>query len=532
MSLFSSRTIIKASIKTSEIALALGGGVLMGIAFAPFSMWYLAWIALAPLWYLLCRDITQPSRTHRLEKLFYSLCWGIGCYGMALSWIFGIHPMTWMGVPYLSSLAIASFCLTFITLWGASLVILWSIGLQFIDSKAKLNPWVRIVLATACWCGLETLYSQSDLWWPSLALSQSPNNLPILHLGQLSGPNAVSGSIVLINGLIAEACLAFNRHQQSKPKEQIRQVSPYLNTAIGSIVILHLIGWTLANRPTIQPIESALKIGIIQGNIGNGIELYRTGREIAIENYTQGYISLADRRVDAIVTPEGALPFTESQIKLTPFYQAILDKKVTAFIGGFGEVKGGFTNSMITITGDGKILSRYDKWKLVPLGEYIPFEEYVGKLITRLSPLKVHTIPGKFAPLIITPFGNAIFGICYDSAYPEHFRRQAQNGNLIIIASNDAHFSAAMPAQHHAQDVMRAIETDRWAVRASNTGYSAIVDPHGHTQWISELNRFATHAHQVYRQHTQTPYVRFGDWLTPLLFGIGAILFIQGRRRI
>jgi apolipoprotein N-acyltransferase len=231
------------------------------------------------------------------------------------------------------------------------------------------------------------------------------------------------------------------------------------------------------------------------------------------------------------VTPETALPFTESQIKLTPLYQSILDKKVTAFLGGFGEANGGFTNSMMTITGDGKILSRYDKWKLVPLGEYIPFEEYLGKFISRLSPLKSHAIPGKFAPSVITPFGNAILGICYDSAYAEHFRRQAQNGTLIITASNDAHYSAAMPAQHHAQDVMRAIETDRWAVRASNTGYSAIVDPHGHTQWISELNRFATHAHQVYRQHTQTPYVRFGDWLTPLLFAIGAMLFIRQRVR-
>jgi len=41
--------------------------------------------------------------------------------------------------------------------------------------------------------------------------------------------------------------------------------------------------------------------------------------------------------------------------------------------------------------------------------------------------------------------------------------------------------TAPMPAQHHAQDVMRAIESDRWAVRATNTGYSGIIDPHGRT---------------------------------------------------
>jgi apolipoprotein N-acyltransferase len=84
-----------------------------------------------------------------------------------------------------------------------------------------------------------------------------------------------------------------------------------------------------------------------------------------------------------------------------------------------------------------------------------------------------------------------------------------------------------MPAQHHALDLMRAIETDRWIVRASNTGYSAVIDPHGNTQWISKLNKFATHAHQVYRQNTQTPYVRFGNWLTPLLFAVGSISFVN-----
>jgi apolipoprotein N-acyltransferase len=532
MSLFSTKTLAKATTKTSEISLALGSGVLMGITFAPLEMWYLAWIALAPLWYLLYRESPQPrSRSRSFDKLLYPLCWGIGCYGVGLSWIFGIHPMTWMGVPEDTSFRIAVFCLTFITLWGASLVVLWSIATQFIESKTKLNPWTRIIFATACWCGVESLYSLSDLWWPSLALTQSPHNLSILHLGQLSGPNTVSGSIVLINGLIAEAYLAFERYRHAKPKERIRQAAPYFNGAIGTIIILHLIGWTLANRPLIEPIESALKIGIIQGNIGNEIKLYRSGHEIAIENYTQGYLSLAEQHVDAIVTPETALPFTESQIKRTLFYQAILDKKIPAFVGGFGESNRGFTNSLMTISGEGKVLSHYDKWKLVPLGEYIPFGEYLSPFISRLSPLKSQLVAGKFAPSTMTPFGNAIFGICYDSAYAEHFRRQAQNGNLIITASNDAHYSAAMPAQHHAQDVMRAIETDRWAVRASNTGYSAIVNPHGHTEWISELNQFTTHAHQVYRQSTQTPYVRFGDWLTPLLLAVGGILFFSPKMR-
>ncbi|MFO5526542.1 MAG: apolipoprotein N-acyltransferase, partial [Cuspidothrix sp.] len=74
---------------------------------------------------------------------------------------------------------------------------------------------------------------------------------------------------------------------------------------------------------------------------------------------------------------------------------------------------------------------------------------------------------------------------------------------------------------HHAQDIMRAIETDRWAVRATNTGYSAFVDPHGQTIWKSEYNTYQTHAETIYPRQTQTLYVRWGDWLMPLLLILG-----------
>jgi apolipoprotein N-acyltransferase len=512
------KSLTKYTSKLLGMGVSLGSGILMGITFAPVEAWYLAWIAIAPLWYLLCRDRTAG-------KVLYAGCWGIGCYGWGLAWLFGIHPMTWMGVPFLASLGIATFCLSFVTLWATSLVILWSFCLRFIATKSRLNPFIRVTLGTACWCGLEQLYGLTDLCWTSLALSQSPHNLPILHLSRLSGPETVSAAIVLVNGLIAEACLAFDRHQNLKPIQRTWQGLPYFNTALGALVIFHAIGFTIATNSSFEPTESSVTIGIVQGNVGNEVRHYQSGYDLAIDNYTKGYLTLAQQKVDAVITPETAFPYRESQIKNTSFYRTILEQKVPAFIGGFGEVKGGITNSILLITGDGKNIGRYDKWKLVPLGEYIPFEQYLGKLVDTISPLDAHLVAGKFAPTVATPVGNIMFGICYDSAYPEHFRQQARLGELIITASNDAHYGAGMAAQHHALDLMRAIETDRWMVRASNTGYSAVIDPHGQTKWISKLNEFTTHAHQIYRKHTQTIYVRYGDWLTPILFAIGISLF-------
>ena len=83
-----------------------------------------------------------------------------------------------------------------------------------------------------------------------------------------------------------------------------------------------------------------------------------------------------------------------------------------------------------------------------------------------------------------------------------------------------------MPAQHHAQDVIRAIETDRWMARATNTGYSAIVNPKGDTLWISDMDIYQLHRGTIYTRNTQTLYVKWGDWLTIILTFIAGIFWI------
>ncbi len=513
-----------------HFAISLLGGVLMGLTTSPVNAWPLAWIALIPLWISVVKTQNKPNQFHPSSFILHPLLWGIGYHGIALFWITGIHPMTWLGVPWWPSLAIAIFCWTFITLWGAALVTAWAIASKAVfnlieNPKSPLkNSLFRILIGTTFWCALETFWSWGDLWWTSLSYTQSPHNLPILHLGQISGPNTITAAIVAVNATIAELVIGHWSLVISKEKHKLyRKIFPKLLVIISFLVGLHLIGFFLYNRPLIQTPETALKVGIIQGNIPNQIKFNSAGWYRAIEGYTTGYRELADRGVDAVLIPETALPFiwtNPNQIPLS-FYSAVLEKGVVAWVGGFGQEGNDFTNSLFTITGNGNIFSRYDKVKLVPLGEYIPFEEILGKLIDRLSPLDAHLVKGKPTQIFETPFGRAIVGICYDSAFAKLFRRQAAaGGQFILSASNDAHYKASMAAQHHAQDVMRAIENDRWTLRATNTGYSAIVDPHGRTLWISKINTYEIHAATIYRQQSQTLYVRWGDWLTPLLLAI------------
>ncbi len=511
---------------TLPLIIALASGILMGLTVAPVGAWFLAWIALAPLWVLV---VQSPKQEKHLLPMS-SLLWGIGYHGVAVSWITGIHPMTWMGVPWLASLAIALFCWVFLSLWGAALVAVWAVGMSIFTQRVSV--FARVLIGVALWCGLESLWSAGALWWTSLSYTQSPHNLVILHLGQLSGASTVTAALVAVNGLIAEAWI----EAQSREKK-LSFASCLLPLA--SCLLLHLIGFGLYSRPLVEPPEAALKVGIIQGNVPNEIKLYPEGWRRALEGYTSGYRTLADQGVDAVLTPEGALPFFQSDLMRSSFVSAVKEKGVVAWIGAFGdqgsqrragvppvEATGvsSYTNSLFTITGTGEIFSRYNKVKLVPLGEYIPFEQFLGSLINRLSPLEAHLVAGQPNQVFDTPFGRAIASICYESAFGSHLRRQAaKGGEFILSAANNAHYSAAMPAQHHAQDVMRAIESDRWAVRATNTGYSGIVAPHGNTRWISRLNIYELHTATIYRRKTQTLYVRWGDWLTPLLLVLAAL---------
>ncbi|NEO69561.1 apolipoprotein N-acyltransferase [Moorena sp. SIO3H5] len=543
----------------------------MGLTPSPTEAWPLAWIALVPLWFIVVRG--QSIRGNALSGLI----WGIGYHGLALFWITGIHPMDWMGVPWLASIAIALFCWIFITLWGALLVAVWAIGIsitqsifpsiKWVSTKATqqhdinpdINPDInlpsptqnyflltsclRVLIGTGLWCAIETLWSMSPLYWSGLSYTQSPHNLIILHLGQLSGPVTVTAAIVAVNGLIAESALTLNKFNVTSfnfarfnvetdhnnlpyGNANGEQKSTLLGIAIGLLISLHLLGWLLYSQPIEQSNDSAIKVGIIQGNIPNEIKLYSAGWRRAIKGYTTGYQTLADQKVDAVLTPETALPFLwEEQVRtVSSFYSAILDKGVLVWVGGYGQRERSLTNSLFTVTGTGETFSRYDKVKLVPLGEYIPFEEFLGHLIDRLSPLDAHLAPGKPDQLLETPFGQAVVGICYESAFADHFRYQAAaGGQFILTASNNAHYSNTMPAQHYAQDVMRSIETDRWTVRATNTGYSGIVDPHGKTVWLSGINTYELHADTIYRRQTRTLYVRWGNWLTPVLLGLGGI---------
>ncbi len=535
-------------VKMSPLAIALGSGLLLGISPAPLNLWGLAWVAIAPLWVLVVRRSQTPSALNPRSRLAFfgvPLLWGIGYHGLALAWITGLHPLTWMGIPWLSSIAITLFAWGFITLWGAALVCGWAGGMGLLQRWWLWRPgqiagttappaWLRLLWGTALWCSLETLWSLGALNWTSVSYTQSPTNLAILHWGQISGSMTVTAAIVVVNGCLAEAWLSWAEAIAGKFPESFGLHAPtrfvsakfYTALAIGLFISLHGIGFYWARQPLVEKPEAALKVGIIQGNVPTRIKLFAEGLRRATVGYTTGYQTLVDQQVDVVLTPEGAMPliWQGPNRDRNALYQAVRDRKVPLWLGTLVPQGDRLTQSLITIDGQGETLARYNKIKLVPLGEYIPFSNLLGGMLDQLAIGRSNLLAGTDHQQFDTPLGRAAVAICYEIVFPELLRAQVAAGAAFVLTvANLDPYGTVLMAQYHAHDVMRAIETDRWVARATNTGYSAIIDPHGSAPWLAPAHTYAAHAGTIYRRQTQTPYTRWGNWLTPFLLGSTAI---------
>ena len=541
--------------------LLFASGVLMGLTPAPLNLWPLAWVAIAPLWIFRLQTLSS-AQPLTWKILLYPLLWGLGYHGVALVWITHLHPLTWMGIPWLGSIAIALFAWGFITLWGAALVVIWfgvcgwlwgiqggatiknpmgMIGDHSRTGAAKLQNGLayRLITAVAVWCALETIWSWGPLYWTSISYTQSPGNLWLLQWGKLSGQFAISAVLLVGNGLLAELWRLRRSVSAESGMWHWGAISAkgrsLIITVVAFFVAVHGIGWGMQQAAIADDPAQRLTVGLIQGNIPTAIKLTPAGERQAIEHYTQGYETLADQGVDVVVTPEGSLPILWQQFKRqSPLYQAVRQRGVPLWLGTFAIAPDAvptpgwspaLTQSLLSIDGNGETIGRYNKVKLVPLGEYIPFEPILGQLIQRLSSLGGSMIPGDPDQVFVTPFGNVVIGICYESAYGELFRRQtAQGGELIVTASNNDPYPPFMMIQHHAQDVMRAVESDRWSVRVTNTGISGLVTAQGKTLWLAQPDEYVTHVAEAYRRQSRTLYVRWGNWLTWILVAIAASL--------
>lgn len=185
-------------------------------------------------------------------------------------------------------------------------------------------------------------------------------------------------------------------------------------------------------------------------------------------------------------------------------------------------------NSAVLLSPEGTVVDRYDKINLVPFGEFVP---PLFGWVNRISPEISDFVPGN--RIVVFPMGDHRIGafICYESAFPAEVREFVKGGaQALVNISNDGYFGHSSAREQHLEIArMRAIENERWLLRVTNDGITAVIDPAGRvTLRLPMYVLSSARARYEYRDG-QTLYTSIGDWFawSCLLAAVVALFISQ-----
>jgi apolipoprotein N-acyltransferase len=233
-----------------------------------------------------------------------------------------------------------------------------------------------------------------------------------------------------------------------------------------------------------------------------------------------------------VIWPESAVPFLidESPVAKAEL-RRLLDGKTVLMTGAIRrdltrlEPADGFPvhNSIITFDGAAEVAARYDKWRLVPGGEFLPFAWALEPMGFR----RVVTVPGNFTAgpgpvtLAIPRAPPATMLVCYEAIFPHDLVDSGNRPGWIVNVTNDGWFGRSTgPWQHVAQARLRAIEQGLPVVRVANTGISAVIDPYGRIRASLTLGERGILDAGLPEALPPTLYGRFGDASLALVFSL------------
>ena len=245
--------------------------------------------------------------------------------------------------------------------------------------------------------------------------------------------------------------------------------------------------------------------------------------------------ALGDGRPDLVVWPETAVPFLLNEAG--PALDDIAAQSGTTTLVGIQRAEGSaWFNSLAEFTPDARIGAVYDKFHLVPFGEYIPWGDTLARFgITAFAAQHGHGYSSGPGPQLLTVDGLPPFQplICYEAIFERHLLR-GQRPEWILQVTNDAWFGSwSGPYQHLAQARLRSIQSGLPLLRAANTGVSAVIDARGGLRATLALNRDGVLDAPLPGALPPTLWWRWGDWpmLALMVLAAAALAIARHNRR-
>ena len=508
--------------------LACVSGVLQVLIFPRPALYILSWVALAPLIYaiLKCREqdatlVLDDGGEYLAPATAWQGFW-LG-YVSGLIWYLGSNPWIYYVMHVYGGIGTATsvMCLLLYALYLALYHGLFGFLLALIAARRNGFSLRALVFTPFIWVAVELARTYiTGFPWDLLGTTQV-DNIPLSRVATVTGVYGISFEIVLVNTALAAAFLV--------PRERRKVL---LTAALAAAIALH--AGKLVHPPPLPATNGAT---LVQANV----PILDSG-DWTLDNLTQTLDSLQTFSVrpenqkpgspGLILWPESPAPFFVSDLHvrhtLADLARATDSYIITGSLGiehaGDPARRPDIFNSAAVIAPNGAWTARYDKIHLVPFGEFVPFE----KLFSFASGLTRQV--GTFArghsrlPLQVGDTKIGTF-ICYEAIFPDEVRQFAKNGaELFVNISNDGWYGeGGAPWQHLNMARMRAVENDRWLLRDTNTGITAVIDPLGRVVDEAPRNQ-RTQLQATYSLvETTTFYTRYGDWF-PLLCAIITLL--------
>ncbi len=446
----------------------------------------------------------------------------LGAFALGWAFGFGHHAagLYWVGASFLVDAERTGWAAVPAVLGLALGLGLFAAAAAFLTHLSRARGLGRVLLFAG-------LYALAE-WLRGHVLTGFPWNLPGT-IWSVSAPMMQFASVGGLYGLslltLLAACAPAACFEPGLSK--LARLRPL---ALMAALLVALAGFGLARMPTsFEPsaieMVPGVTLKIMQPNIDQRLKWSAELAERHFDQYLEQ--TAAGEPATLVIWPESALPFLidsdpvrRARIAAALPEDAVLVTGAVRIEESNGERR--FFNSVLALDRAGEVLAAYDKFHLVPFGEYIPFRALLK--ITKLTEGRGDFTPGPGPRTIALGGGVPPFSplVCYEAIFPGEVSEPGRRPDWLLNVTNDGWFGTSSgPYQHLAAARFRAIEEGLALVRAANTGISAITDPYGRLLGTLGLGRRASLIAPLPKPLDPPPlYVRLGDALFFALAGL------------